>query len=880
MKRESTTTATKKLLILTTLFVMILVGTITAQPIIQWQKSMGGSGYEEMATLKQTVDGGYIIAGASGSTNGDYSANTTNLSGVVIKYDANGNLIWQNFYNGYISSIQQTPDLGYVMMCGRSIIKLDPTGAIQWQSILHGFACRAVSYTTNGDYIVVGADSGIAGNGIDFYIAKINSIGNLLWQKTYGGSMYDGATSMSLTPDGGCIAVGFTNSPDGDVTGYHGGSGGSTANTPFSGDCWVIKIDSIGTLQWQRALGGSQDDISYYSSVLLSNTKGYFIGCATKSYDGDVTGFKGGLGDCWIINLDSLGQLIWQKTFGGKGGESLRSMCFTNDNGILFTGLTGSNNNGDVAGYHGQPTDAWLVKIDTIGNIIYQKCLGGTGAERGFDVVTTTDGGCAIGGNCNRANGDVTDNKGSYDGWIIKLGKVKENAIKGIIYEDLNANCIKDSNEVGLSGRLVSAMPGNYFASSDNNGNYTLFVDTGFYVVCHIPPNFYNQSCSISSGTYNVNITSLLPNSFGNDFADTLNNYCADVKVSVGTTSLRRCFKNNYSIAYANIGSVNAINTTITVNFDPAIIPLISTIPWTVIGGQYVFTIDTIKPGQGGNIIITDSVSCTALFAVLKCVNATISSSTFDCNLKNNDATDCHFIIGSFDPNGMEVASQNINNGYVLQENINATDTLSYLIKFQNTGSDTAQTVVVRDTLSNFLNASTIELGATSHPYTFRIYDQGICEWTFNNINLPYSASNELMSHGFIKFNIKQKTGNSPGTTITNSASIWFDFNQFIYTNSTVNIIQAPTNINQISLNNNVLIYPNPFSKSATLISNTELKDAQLLIYNMLGEKINNINNISTQQVIIERNNLISGIYFYSLIQKEKIIAKGKIIIE
>ncbi len=146
--------------------------------------------------------------------------------------------------------------------------------------------------------------------------------------------------------------------------------------------------------------------------------------------------------------------------------------------------------------------------------------------------------------------------------------------------------------------------------------------------------------------------------------------------------------------------------------------------------------------------------------------------------------TFCMKVIGSYDPNDKQVSPVGItSNQYITPE-----DELEYLIRFQNTGTDTAFKVVIRDTIAtDVLDIATLTSGASSHNYTFNIYGQGIAEWTFDNILLPDSNVNEPESHGFVKFKIQQLPGNPDGTLIENRAAIRFDFNAPVLTNTAWN---------------------------------------------------------------------------------------------
>jgi len=149
---------------------------------------------------------------------------------------------------------------------------------------------------------------------------------------------------------------------------------------------------------------------------------------------------------------------------------------------------------------------------------------------------------------------------------------------------------------------------------------------------------------------------------------------------------------------------------------------------------------------------------------------------------------DCQENVGSYDPNEKIAYPK----GYFDEHFIQATDEIEYHIRFQNTGTDTAFTVVLRDTLSSFLDARTIRPGSSSHDYEFELLENGIVKFTFENILLPDSTTNLEASNGYVKFKVKQKNGNDPGTVINNRAGIYFDFNEPILTETVFHTVEIP----------------------------------------------------------------------------------------
>ena len=286
--------------------------------------------------------------------------------------------------------------------------------AIQWQKTLggsqHDFA-NSVAITPDSGYIVAGStksnDGDVSGNhgNYDYFVAKLSAAGAIQWKKTYGGSGDDEAYSIISTFDGSYVVTGFASSGDGDVTGYHG-------NT----DAWVVKISATGAIIWQKSLGGSNLDEIY--SIRQTIDSGYILAGITNSNDGDVSG-NHGLYDCWVVKLNAAGAIQWQKSLGGSATERAFSGQQTADSCYIIAGGTASND-GDVSGNHGAD-DYWVAKLSATGSLLWQKCYGGTGNEDARSIIQTADGGYIMAGSSDVASGDITVNYGASDYWLVKL---------------------------------------------------------------------------------------------------------------------------------------------------------------------------------------------------------------------------------------------------------------------------------------------------------------------------------------------------------------------------------------------------------------------------------------------------------------------------
>ncbi len=403
-------------------------------PAIQWQKALGGTGQDWARSIEQTTDGGYIVAGNSHSSNGDVIGHHGNSDGWVIKLTSTGDIDWQRALGGSgydeTNSIKQTADGGYIV-AGTSesndgdvsgnhgfedlwVVKLSGTGAIEWQRSLGGTGgdlANCIKQTADGGYIVAGIsnsnDGDVTGNHFmeDYWVVKLNSTGDIEWQRSLGGTDIDKAYSIKQTTDGGYIIAGETWSNNGDVTGNHGQI-----------DYWVVKLTSTGTIDWQKALGGTWSDFAH--SIEQTADGGYIVGGYSNSINGDVTGNHGSF-DHWVVKLTSLGVIEWQNSLGGTDFDGAYSIKQTADGGYIVAGFSGSNN-GDVTGAQGGD-DLWVVKLTSTGTIEWQKAMGGTGYDAAQSIQQTTDGGYIVAGISESNNGDVTGNHGGGDFWVVKL---------------------------------------------------------------------------------------------------------------------------------------------------------------------------------------------------------------------------------------------------------------------------------------------------------------------------------------------------------------------------------------------------------------------------------------------------------------------------
>lgn len=511
----------KKILIAVILLLTVFYSDAQTPPFVQWQRPLGGIASDVANDIQHTADGGYIVACVTASVDGDVTGNHGSYDCWLVKLTAWGSVVWEKCYGGsdidQVYTVQQTSDGGYIF-AGKSrsvdgdvtgnhgdidlwVVKTDDTGKLQWQrsyGSTNQETALSIQQTTDGGYIAAGwsrgSDGDVTGNhgGEDVWILKLTATGAITWQKNFGGSGDDVATFIQQTSDGGYIVTGNTSSTDGDVIGNHGGI-----------DVWVLKLTSTGSLAWQTCYGGSSDDENgddiYQGSIQQTADGGYVFAGLTSSTDGDVTGYHGGVFyDYWVVKLTSTGGITWEKCFGGTNDDDGYFVRQTADGGYIVTGATNSTDGDVVGGVHGS-YDYWVMKLSSAGSLVWQKTYGGTAEEFGFCVRPTSDSEYVVCGYTKSNDGDVSGNHGDYDAWVVKLAKCN---LPNILPISGPATVCP-----GATIQLSDLTGGGTWSTSNGNATVsTTGVVTGVYggnVAI-----FYTQTtaCGTGGATYFVNV--------------------------------------------------------------------------------------------------------------------------------------------------------------------------------------------------------------------------------------------------------------------------------------------------------------------------------------------------------------------------------------
>ena len=342
---------------------------------IEWFKTYGGLYLDEAISLQLAVDGGFLAAGYS------YNSSTGGSDIYLIKTDSNGELIWQKAYGGsgddWANCIQPTNDGGYIIAGGSDesqaenndvyLIKIDAQGQLLWQRTYGGSGSEEANHiiqTGDGDYFMIGWTNSFGAGYDDIYMLKVNSIGDSLWAKTFGGIFYDKGFSAVETPDGGFLTV--------SGLGYFG---------YYPIDTYLIRLDANGDTLWTNSVGGSYSDAC--RSIIRSFNDGYFLAGWTMS-------FGAGQHDVFVIKIDTLGQMLWHKAYGGAYSDVGRSINPTSDGGSIVTGYTTSFGAGDY--------DLYFIRNDYKGDTLWTRTFGGESKDYGWSAIQSADGGFVAAG--------------------------------------------------------------------------------------------------------------------------------------------------------------------------------------------------------------------------------------------------------------------------------------------------------------------------------------------------------------------------------------------------------------------------------------------------------------------------------------------------
>ena len=420
--------------------------TTTAQTALQWQKSMGGKNNEYAYASTPTADGGYIIVGSTNSNkDGDVPLSKAfngagGLDIWVVKVNNWGEILWSKTFGGtkddIATDVIETKDksililattasadgdaLGNGSLGGLILLRLKTDGSVIWRKVFAGgynvgelaftkadaYSKPSIKATADGNYII-GANI-LPLIKTDLWLSKITENAQILWTKTYGSNQNDWMNEVIVCADGGYLMVGGTEANNNEVPG---------AGKGFI-DIYILKTDATGLVQWQKGFGGSNLDQAS-SGIQLTDGSFLIVG-ESNSANGDLAENLGEK-DGFILKLSNSGSLLWKKQVGGTYSDGLYTIRQSIAGKIYAFGQSNSTL-GNVKP-KSSVGDAWITQIDeTNGALKENVLLGGADVDIARGAYPTADGGFIVAANANSVDGDLTQNNGNTDFWLIKTG--------------------------------------------------------------------------------------------------------------------------------------------------------------------------------------------------------------------------------------------------------------------------------------------------------------------------------------------------------------------------------------------------------------------------------------------------------------------------
>ena len=375
------------------LLTLLLTTPLKAQELL-WENTIGGNGQDWMNHAFQNKSGNYIFSGYSMS---DISGDKTEVSRGdsdfwIVETDTQGNILWQKTVGGtsldHIVKTVQLEDQTYLL----------------------------AGDTWSGPG---GEKTGPAYGIHDLWLVKLDKDQNIEWQQTFGGEEQDFLSDVIATKDGGYLVIAHSTSP----------VSGNKTTAPFGeSDLWMLKLNARGEIEWQKSFGGN--GVEAYARI-LETQQGYIIASGSASgVSGNKTEPSRGLGDYWVFEIDTNGEILWQKTIGGDNGDSFEDFAATPDGGYIMGGDSASRATGEKEVPNQTFNDLWLLKIDAQGSIIWQKTYAGgpSGTNWLSEVLPSSTGGYLIAAMAYPGVGHDKTEPGyeERDFWLLKISEQGE----------------------------------------------------------------------------------------------------------------------------------------------------------------------------------------------------------------------------------------------------------------------------------------------------------------------------------------------------------------------------------------------------------------------------------------------------------------------
>jgi uncharacterized repeat protein (TIGR01451 family) len=775
---------------------------------------------------------------------------------VVQKYDPTGNLLWATDFGGTQSDYSQK-------------MTYDGFGNV-WVTGQFSGTMTAGAFTLN------------SAGGSDVYVVKIDAAsGDIVSAQRAGNSGNDVGMAIAADQFGDIYLAGTFNSS------FTFGSVSIAGLGTY--EVFLVKLTNAGVPMWGSGITGTSIETMW--SMAVDNMGNSYIGgyssSATANFNGTNQNFTGQTH--FIAKFDNVGAFDWISTssfsgeIDGLAADDLGNVYFTGnfDTQATFgsTTLTGVGMDdiliGDVyvvgtfqgifsiGGTNinsGGPSKSFIFKINTSGTVQWVEYSYGGSLHISKGVVVNENDDIFLtgwGSGSFSMGGYVVDL--SLGGYLVKLSD-NANVIEGTVFTDDNADGLMDLGEVGVPNVILALNGGPYVTSSNNSGEYNMFTASGSQSVSIPNVPLYHTLSTPAVQNFNFvgmgNIDTF--NLFGLTPIPNMN----DLKIDITPISAPKAgYVLTYVITYTNQGTTSQ-NATVSLQADALLAYLGTTPVATNVSGQSItWDLGVLAPQENGTLFAQFNIPSNLLIGNLLQSTVSISPTLNDQTPSNNTQLSSAAVTGPYDPNYKEV---NID---TLYDVVNS-DYLEYIIHFQNIGNDTAYNVIILDTLSSYLDLTSMEIISKSHPMlNFNITNGNVAEFRFNNIMLPDSLTDPIGSNGFVKFRVKYISSVPLFTSIDNFADIYFDYNEAIRTDTASTYFTTVTA--EVSENveiKNLKVYPNPTNNELNFIFNkVESLDASVRVYSLAGTVLTQqiFDNSATEiKSSVQLGNYASGIYF------------------
>jgi uncharacterized repeat protein (TIGR01451 family) len=771
-------------------------------------------------------------------------ANSAGIRAFVVKYSPSGNVIWSNSIVCSTSGASGSADLYRITGNGSNRIAISaPFVNVAAQTVgaslispIQGNVLIAQS-DDNGNWINAQVLSGSTNTHLSMSLA-MNSMSELFIGGVFRGSM-------------DLAAAGVLTTPISDLNDF------------------IIKMDASGNFEWAHQLPLSSwwrtEVMVYQNDVFLT---GSFGGTATIG----TTTLSAPFYSTYLTRLDNAGNFLWAKKYGNV--ETNMYCANIKNNQISICGYTTNSTSSNMFDTYNMVyantltaglsmnSYAYLIKMDVNGNV-------SNGACYAFNFPTINTMGLAL----TSSKVYLTGNAGSgarFGGYVVNPAQINganyvavytdsANLITGSSFYDSNSNGVYDTSEIACPANF-SLSNGSSTINTLINGDYIIGVGQGSFTSSIVnPPLYYNYSPAGYTSTF-ATLSSQVDSNKNFAFQPIPNQ--SDLVIDLVTGFFRPGFNGVAFVTLSNIGTTTESgNIDLLLNYQA--VTIINTSPAaSSINGNAATLSYTLNPGESETYIVSYSVDVSAVLGSTFQSTATAININ-DLTSQNNTKSLNSIITGAYDPNMKEVSEAVIYPDFVMNN-----DYLEYTIHFQNTGNDTAFTVLLIDTLSNYIDISSFELVSSSHSVIVNNYE-GVFWFRFNHINLPDSNINEVESHGFVKYRVKLKSMITVGVTINNTAYIYFDFNEAIVTNTASTFYSTLGSVLAKPLNE-FNVYPNPVvTQNITVESIEPIKLIEL--YDVTGKLVTVYKGSGASKCILDIKTLDSGMYILKVITHQNL---------